>query len=930
MSPAYPLLAILSWLPPPALGQPRDQGRPSRPATEIQMAIEEFKLQTRNLGLRDDSPPKAGGNGRGRQAWHGRFYENFRNDFLDAVPHEIAQRGGAKGLLRRNQFGFNLSGPVVIPNWYHGGRRTFFTLSFEGMRESIGRTFLTTLATMPERAGDWSAVVDQAGSLLRIYDPATTRRNPAFDASRPVARENLEYFRDPFAANTIPRARLDPAARRALAFYPAPNANAGPFFRNNYFVLTPERSRAGGMIGRVDHTMRERHRVVSSMAFSDGQDGAARLFQTIANPGAPDRAHHSRRASIEHVFTASPRRVNILTVEASTERSRSLADVDPDGRPFPVYRFSPYLSMGRAYPSSRNARASLVATNAYSHRRGRHGLRAVGQISRGRVHTFGPQYPSGSFRFGPGLTSLPGVVNTGHGFASFLLGLAEFAESSVVLSPSYFRYSRSLVALRDQYEISKGLTLSLGVNLEINTPRVEKYDRQSTVDLEALNPENGRRGALAVAGGGRGRAFQPTRARLEPSASLAWNPRGDSRTVLRLSYSRAYSPTPVYSAQWGTQGFNGTPTWVSANTQLEPAVRLADGLPPPARPLPDLGPDAVNHTVADLIDATTRQPTYQSSSMSIERELPGAMVLTAGAGHSTGRNLLVGNTAVNPNAIGLQALSFRDRLNEEGFNRSLRPFPQYQRFDVYYSYPAGRYERDSSYLRLEKRTSSGLALTAYYEFSKQMDDYSGPYGIQDYYNRRNDWSLTAGSSPHRFSLSYVYELPLGPSREFLPLTDWRRHLVEGWSVSGMTTLASGDPIALRPQFNNTGNVVDALHVNVVSGADPRVARPGPHLWFDPAAFAHPPDFTIGDASRTHPALLGPGNQNHDLSLIKRFSLPAERTVEISAAGFNFVNHANWNDPDTTIGPPGAPNVNAGRIIGSRGGRVVQLGVRFSF
>ena len=27
----------------------------------------------------------------------------------------------------------------------------------------------------------------------------------------------------------------------------------------------------------------------------------------------------------------------------------------------------------------------------------------------------------------------------------------------------------------------------------------------------------------------------------------------------------------------------------------------------------------------------------------------------------------------------------------------------------------------------------GLALNAYYEFSKQMDDYSGPYGNQDYY-----------------------------------------------------------------------------------------------------------------------------------------------------------------------------------------------------
>jgi hypothetical protein len=43
-----------------------------------------------------------------------------------------------------------------------------------------------------------------------------------------------------------------------------------------------------------------------------------------------------------------------------------------------------------------------------------------------------------------------------------------------------------------------------------------------------------------------------------------------------------------------------------------------------------------------------------------------------------------------------------------------------------------------------------------------------------------------------------------------------------------------------------------------------------------------------------------------------------------------VNHANWNDPDTLIGPASAPNANAGRIIGSTGGRVLQLGLRYSF
>jgi hypothetical protein len=242
----------------------------------------------------------------------------------------------------------------------------------------------------------------------------------------------------------------------------------------------------------------------------------------------------------------------------------------------------------------------------------------------------------------------------------------------------------------------------------------------------------------------------------------------------------------------------------------------------------------------------------------------------------------------------------------------------------------GRYKRDAGYLKLETRSSGGLGLTAYYEYGKQLDDYSGPYGVQDPYNRNNEWSLTVGRPPQAFSLTYMYELPLGPGKSLFSWTDWRRYMVEGWTFSGLTSVNSGDPLYLRPQFNNTGGVIDALNVNVVPGVDPQVESPGPDLWFNPAAFVQPADFTAGNASRTHPYLRQPGSQNHDLSVTKRFTLDADRTVEISAVGFNVINHANWNDADIVIGSASAPNVNAGKIIGSRGGRVIQVGLRYSF
>jgi hypothetical protein len=261
----------------------------------MQKAVEEFKVQTRDLGLRADSPRRRRQNGLGKMRWHGRVFENFRNDFLDAVPHEIVQRGETKSLLRRNQFGFNIAGPLVIPFVYDGGHTTHFSLSYEGVRERISRSSLDTVPTLPERTGDYSAVVDQAGNLLPIYDPRTTRLNPNFDPSQAVTEDNLEYLRDPFPQNQIPGHRLDPVAQNALAFYPAPNTAVGPFFRNNYFVVSPEANTANGMIAKVDHNIRERHRVSLGMSFSNGFHGSSHVFPTAANPGSPDRRFHSRR-----------------------------------------------------------------------------------------------------------------------------------------------------------------------------------------------------------------------------------------------------------------------------------------------------------------------------------------------------------------------------------------------------------------------------------------------------------------------------------------------------------------------------------------------------------------------------------------------------------------------------------------------------------
>lgn len=907
--------------------------------TELDKAIEEFKIQTRELGLRGDGVSQKRRAAAAAARWRGRLYENIRNDYFDAIPHQVKQRGGTKPPLRRHQFGVNLTGPLVIPRLYHGGNRTFLSFSYEGVRDRLSRSFLQTIATVPERRGDFSATVDQAGQFLPIFDPAATRPNPAFDPGRPVSLENLEYLREPFPGNVIPPARLDPVAEGALQFYPEPNIAVGPFFRNNYFLVSPQTNNADGVIVRVDHAVRQRHRLNVNFSYSNGLNGYAALLPTPANPGSPDRHFRDPSGSLHWVFTRSPQTVISLRFYADT----SLYSTGEEGNPdyagqiglrgssplaFPSFIFSRYVNMGRVYPRTKSTYTSYRWTGSLSHNRGKHSVTVSSSVRVNQVNTFQTPFPAGSFRFSEGLTSLPGIVGTGHGFASFLLGLASYAEKSYSVSPSYFRMRFGSLSLREEYRARPDLTLSLRVNLNYRTPRFEKYDRQSTVDLSVINPVNQRPGAMIVAGrSGAGRAFQPHLLYLDAGAGLSWNVLGDTRTVLRLGYDSDHSAPGIYATDWGTQAFNARPVYYSSNPQLSPALLLRDGLPPLDRPLPDTRPEALNDTNADLVYRGGVLPVEQSVSASAERQLPFNTILSVGGSLDWGKDIYAGNAVVNLNALPLSTLEYRDDLYNDAFNRSLRPYPQYRSLNVGGIYPAGRFRRESWYLSAEKRASAGLSLGLRISWNKGRDDYSG--GRQEFFNRHNEWSLTS-LNPFRINVNYMYELPFGRGKVLFTYADWRRHIFDGWALSGSTTYATGEPLALYPQFNNTGGVISYLRVNAVPGADPSVPNPGPGLWFNPAAFDQPPDFTLGNVSRRHPSLRNPPYQNHDLSFSKRFTLSADRTLEFNALALNFPNHANWNDPDTVIGPAAAPNVNAGRIIGSTGGRVMQLGLKYTF
>ncbi len=897
-------------------------------AAPLARATEEFKVLTGKWGMRPESPASAQRHFGPKMLWHGRVYEYFRNDSLDAIPHEVNQNGGTKSPLHRNQFGFNVSGPVIIPHLVTNPQNTFFTLSYEGVRETISRASLHTIPTASQRNGDFSKTVDQAGNPRIIYDQETTSLNPVYAPTLPVSTSNLQYLRSPFLGNIIPSGRLAPNVQQALSYYPLPNTDVGPFFENNYFVNAPQYDTADGIIARVDQSIGSRQRLSFQTAISNGFVSAPKFFPNFASPTAPDQ-HYSRwRAEVSDVFTATTRTVNAvhLTVESDVVQAGTSAQT-----PFPVYRLmSNYLSMGTGFPNSRNARNTVEVEDSISTQQRKHSLRLAFQADQYQLNSFTPQYPSGYFQFSTGLSSLPGIVNTGDPFASFILGLPQYVERTVITSPSYFRNSYQSLSGGDKYQLSRNLTVSLDLNFKRHTSRVEKYNRQSTIDPAVLDPATLLMGALVFAGKNRiPRGLRPSSVNLDYSMGLAWNPHGDSKTGVRASFDHSHGHMPIYNGQWGTQGFNARQTFISANSQLTPAINFENGIPPLATPLPDLSPSAADNTVADYMDLTSRVPVYQSASLSVERQIPFSMVVTVGTNYSAARELLVGDGTTSPNAINPRYLSYRDALYNQAFRLSLQPYPQFTAFELYGLYPAGRYHRNAGYVQVEKRETDGLSFTATYEYSRQFDNYSGPYGNQDLINLRNDWSATFYNTPQYLQLSYIYDLPIGPGKPLLDVVGWGRPIISGWSISGMAYWNDGHPLAMRPEFNNTGDLLSTLYVDVVPGVDPHVSNPGPAQWFNPDAFAQPSDFTMGNSPRTISTLLGPGYNRLDISLDKRMPV-GSTSLDFNFTAFNFLNHANWNYPDTTIGPASAPNIDAGRIIGSKGGRVIQLGLILSF
>ena len=905
-------------------------------------AIQEFKIET-------NSPPAEFGrfNGgvvnlttrSGSNAFRGTLFEFFRHESLNA-RNFFASTSAAKPEFRRNQFGGVAGGPVRRD-------RTFFFADYQGQRQTIGRTVISTVPTLLQRQGIFTEAI--AGRVPAIYDPATTG---------PAATGGVT--RSPFPGNTVPVARIDPVAANLVERYPLPTSTGTA---NNYRRVGNETVDQDQVSARVDHRFSGNRDQAFARVTRFGEtfvpvtplpDGSGTTAGTL---GPQKTTSWSTASSYQRTFTSHV--LNELRI-GDTRRSVGRAAAQLDGTPstslglpgipsnaqfpntLPTFLFGGAYQQLGSPPSTSSEFATSVTqiADSLTWLKGRHALKMGADLRWERLDVIQPPSPTGSFMFSNLFTDLPGVANTGTPFASFLLGQVQ--QFSIDLQQEEIRNRAHFQEyfIQDDWRVSDRVTINAGVRYTLNFPSTEKNDQAAVFNLETEQLEFlGRDGQPRAARQLHGLNFGP---RLGIVGRLT------ERTVARIGYGLVWIEMAGITTPFTTPVFPFLQT-VSQRTldNITPAFALAAG--PSVEPIP-LTPDAGLGQGVFSVDRDLGSGYVQQWNTSVQRELTANIAIeVAYAGSKITR---VGLPDTNLNQLTVEQLAQGAALQQRVTNpffgsiprssslgdptitvaQLQKPYPQYTTVSLYRN-NVGTTIYHGFYTKLEQRFSRGLSYLVSYTRSKLVDDASsvfdasiltGPvasFPVADSFNRRLERDYSTGDIPHVFVAAAVWELPWGRRSRPGGIVG---ALVNDWTLSGIVTLQSGIPLAISQTTNNNAFAgfgtqrPNLIGEPALPDEERSVAR-----WFNTGAFVPAPAFTIGTSSRN--PVRGPSYRNLDLAVMRRVPLVGTRTLELRAEVFNATNTPPLGAPNTTAGAAAF-----GTITTAGDPRVVQFAVKLLF
>jgi hypothetical protein len=598
---------------------------------------------------------------------------------------------------------------------------------------------------------------------------------------------------------------------------------------------------------------------------------------------------------------------------------------------------------------------------------GKHSMRFGYDFRVYRENSAPPGDVAGRYRFRTDFTRQTDLTTSaqpaGQELAAFLLGLPANNSS---LQRIGIRSNQNVyhgIYFQDDWKVSSKLTLNLGGRYEYEAPTTERFNRNVRLfDQTTPNPINdaaraayarapipeiaaanfNARGGMVFATADNRGFYQADTNNIQARLGGAYQING--KTVLRGGYGMYAAPLTIDS--YNQSGFDFTTALVpTANNGLTFLANFTDPFPtgvvePPGAAnglatfvgqtlggAVNLVQNAVNRRLLPLNIERRLNPMIHRFEASLQRELPGKWVMDLAYIGSIGRDLtaldnlnpvprrflspglgrdnatvsLLEGNVTNP-FRGLPEATGSGLFTQQVVQRQqlLRPFPQFQ--DVFVVRNDGRNTYHSAQLRMERRMANGFSIMGSYVFSKQLDQFTKLNAVDGFYERR----LGDADTPHRITLSGIYEMPFGRGRKWLNSTSrWADGLLGGWQLGYIYNYQIGNPLTLDNIFfnGNPGQIrmnIDGSTVDNVFNTDLRGsgfyytdASMQTNGQLDLARQIRDPRinqvYNLRTLSSRLPNLRGDTLNNIDVSLIKNTTITERVRLQFRAEVLNVTN-----------------------------------------
>ena len=901
-------------------------------------AIAEFKILShnanaefgRNTGSTTNIVTRSGSN-----SFHGAVWEFLRNDAMDASDY-FSQ---SVQPLKQNQFGATFGGPILKD-------KTFFFGYYEGFRNRQGETAPATVPSAAERQGNF------AEQCTAGFDSNGLCNN---------AQQQLTFFGTPVPFNQMTLfTPIDPIATNVLPLFPLPNQG------ENGFIATQTLRENNDQFGlRLDHYLSRADTLNFRYMYSSGPTTDP-LSPVGANvPGFPVGEYNRAQnfvAQETHIFSSTTIGVarfsylrntflldEHLNHESPSDLGFQYAPTLPAAAGPPFIQVGGYASVGDPITGPRNTvQNTFDLSGSLSWIHGRHELKLGGGYRRDQINALQGIASNGFFVF----ANFP----YSDGFASFLSG------NPVVFLQGGGNFSREIRdrALdaygQDTYKVNSRLTLNLGLRYELPFPSTENNNEVNLFvpGAQSTVVPNAPAGLLYPGDRGVPAGLIPVqKTAFAPRFGLAWDPRGNSKTVVSAAYGIFYEP--YYTGEGGPlQDPVSSPPYLKTQQISFPVNSFANPFYTP-NPFGQAFPEPMTLLVAAR---NLHLPYAQDWNLNIQHSIGANWLFQVGYVGTTGVRLprfIEGNPpvfvpGVDTTSPGCTAatpcpISTENNVNQRRlYSGCTLANPNNC---IYSSVGEIASIANSSYNALEtslrKRFNHGLSFLASYTWSHSIDDVSSfnitgsasqpVAGENDLAQNPFDLAAERGrsmfDSHHRFVLSYQWILP------FLQhSTTWYGHVFGNWQLNGIMTAMSGGPFTVFDS-NDVSLQGQAPEITGFSANRPNlIGNPNsgprtPQEWFNVGAFQQlQPDplgrFEVfGDEGRN--VVQGPGYVNWDASAFKNIRLTESKELQFRGELFNLLNHTNFRLPVSDIESP-----TFGQIQSDVSPRVIQVALKFLF